>query len=149
MSPESSVGHLSTLLASSDAVPHEILVAGISLGVALAAGLAALMLKGRTGLSRLRSHRPPPFSDTVTGRSRPHLSIRDMATAHLLPVDAGEAGAIQAPASIDPSPGSSDPLEDTSGVSTAVTSSVTPPAVENGSDEIGFPHGDVAAGGSL
>ena len=40
MSPGSSLGHLSMLLASSDAVPHGILVAGISLGVALAAGLA-------------------------------------------------------------------------------------------------------------
>jgi hypothetical protein len=147
MYPGSSLGHLSVQVASSGAIPYGI-AASISLGIALAAVLAALSLKGRTGLPKLRSHQPSPLPGTVTGRSRPHLSMRDMATAHLVPMDAGEAGAAQAPASIDPSPGSSDPFEDTSGTSTALTSSTPPPTPAMGSDEIGFPQGD-AVDGSL
>ncbi len=147
MFPGSSFGHLSTVLASSGAVPYAILAASVSLGIALGAGVSALTLKGRGGLQRLRPHHPPVFPGAMNGRSRPHLSMRDMATAHLV-VNAGEAGAAQAPASIDPSPGSSDPFGDTSGISTAITSSAPPPTPESGSDEIGFPHTD-AAGGSL
>jgi len=144
----SSFGHLSVVLASSGAVPYGILAAWIALGIALAAGLTALTLKGRTGLQRFRSHEPPPFPGATNGHSRPHLSMHDMATAHLLPINAGEAGASQAPASIDPSPGSSDPFEDTSGISTAATSSAPPPTSESGSEEMGFPHTE-ATGGSL
>jgi hypothetical protein len=146
MYPGSSLGHLSVQLASSGAIPYDILAAGISLGIALAAVLAALSLKGRAGPPKLRSRQPSPLPGTVTGRSRPHLSMRDMATAHLVPMDAGEAGAAQAPASIDPSPGSSDPLEDTSGTSTTLTSSAPPPTPARGSDEIGLPQGDVVDG---
>jgi hypothetical protein len=148
MFPGSSLEHLSTVLASSGAVPYGILAAWIALGIALAAGLAALTLKGRTGLQRLRSHQSPPFPGATNGRSRPHLSMHDMATAHLLPINAGEAGAAQAPASIDPSPGSADPFEDTSGISTPATSSVPPPTSGTGSGEIGLPQTD-ATGGSL
>jgi hypothetical protein len=142
MYPVGTEEHLYTVLSVSEGVPYAILAASVSLGIALAAGFAAVGFKSRAGLPHLRSHRAIPFPGAPTQRHRPHLSLHDMATAHLAPLEPGEAGAAQAPASIDPPPSSSDPFDEASGASPEAPSPNPSPLLANGSVEMGLPQGD-------
>ena len=146
MSRVALVEHLCAVLATSDTLPYAVVAASVSLGIALAAGLLAFSVKGRTGLPRLKPHKPPPFPAQVLGRPRRQVSLRDMTAARLSSVESGEAGAVQAPASIDPSSGPSSSLPEFDAASPLDTASPKPsPAVSNGSAGSALPQ-DGSAG---
>jgi hypothetical protein len=140
MSPAAPVDQPCAVLATSNTLPYGILAASISLGIALAAGLIALGVKGRTGLPRLKSHQPPPLPAPVLGRQKRQVSLRDMTTARLSPVTGDEAGAVQAPASIDPSSGPSASAPASDGASPFDASPKDSPVASNGPAGSGLPH---------
>ncbi len=71
-------GQIWTLLASSDTVPYGVLAGTVSIGIVLIAGLAALAVKGRSGLPHgLKRHPAPPLPDPVLGRAKRQAQISD------------------------------------------------------------------------
>jgi hypothetical protein len=66
------------LFASSNTVPYGVLAATVSIGIVLMGGLAAMALKGRTGLpSGPKRHPTPPLPDPVLGRAKRQAAIAD------------------------------------------------------------------------
>ncbi len=83
-------GPLWGLFASSDTVPYAVLAATVSIGIVLIGGLAALSVKGRTGLPHgFRRHPVPPLPDPVLGHAKRQAPIADRPSDRLLAADSG------------------------------------------------------------
>jgi hypothetical protein len=146
------------VLASADALPYAAGAVIASLGVAFIAALAAIRVKRRSTPQMDRQRRPspprrkrrqlPPLPDPLFGRAKHQTAMTDVPSFRLVPGGSDDRSqgtkaksSDQAPASIGPSPVSSDPLFSASDVSPSVAPTGASPMLANGSGDSDLPHG--------
>ena len=140
-------GQMWTLIASNDAVPYGVLAATVSIGIVLIGGLAAVAVKGRTGLPHgLKRHPAPPLPDPVLGRAKRQAQIADRPADRLPATEPGETMPVSG---ATPANGTM-PVNGTAPANGMMPNGVTPrptvPAVMESATSATEPHEDVSSG---